>query len=112
MAFFLFLIILIFVVFPIALLSKLFGGIFRFFRRPGDSGGFFSGDRFHSNGSRASARGEKPRKKKIFDRSEGEYVEFEEIIEERTTFRASASGEEIRYETEEQVSDAEWIEIK
>ena len=43
------------------------------------------------------------RKKKIFDKSEGEYVEFEEV--------ASSSGTEhrtnVKYETEEQISDAE-----
>ena len=46
--------------------------------------------------------------KKIFDKSEGEYVEFEEV--------ASSSGTEhrtnVKYETEEQISDAEWTEIK
>ncbi len=47
------------------------------------------------------------RKKKIFDKSEGEYVEFEEIASSGTERRTHVS-----YETEEQVSDAEWTEIK
>lgn len=47
------------------------------------------------------------RKKKIFSRNEGEYVEFEEIQVTRT-----ATSEEVHYEREEQVSDAEWTEIR
>lgn len=112
MAYFILFLILIFVVFPVVLLSKLFGGIFKLFRRrQSDSSGFFGSGRFRRNAQSAS-QSEPKRKKKVFDRNDGEYVEFEEIIEETTTFRASASGEEVRYETEEQVSDAEWIEIK
>lgn len=49
------------------------------------------------------------RKKKIFSRNEGEYVEFEEIQVTRST---STSSEEVHYEREEQVSDAEWTEIR
>lgn len=47
------------------------------------------------------------RKKKIFSRNEGEYVEFEEIQVTRT-----ATSEEVHYEREEQVSDAEWTDVR
>lgn len=47
------------------------------------------------------------RKKKIFDSNEGEYVDFEEIQVTRTD-----TGTGVVYDSEEQVSDAEWTEIK
>lgn len=47
-------------------------------------------------------------KKKIFNKNEGEYVDFEEI----TVTASGSATEQIHYETEEQVSDAEWTEIK
>lgn len=57
---------------------------------------------------RAGGRNPQPRrKKKIFSRNEGEYVEFEEIQVTRTS-----TSEEVHYEKEEQVSDAEWTDIR
>ncbi len=103
---FIFFILLIFIVLPIAVLSRLFGGIFRFFRRPSDSDPFFRSGRQHGYASSDI----KKKKKKVFDRNDGEYVEFEEIVEDIHT--TSSEKKEIHYETEEQVSDAEWTEIK
>ena len=50
-----------------------------------------------------------PRKKKIFSKSEGEYVDFEEITVSPTY---TGNSNNVSFETEEQVSDAEWTEIK
>ncbi len=103
---FLFFILLLLLVFPAILLQKAVG----WWRR-------FTGHDIQSEASRyysgnARQRYEEPshfsrRRKKVFDRSEGEYVEFEEILENRV----EPSGS-VTYETEEQVSDAEWTEIK
>ncbi len=48
-----------------------------------------------------------PKRKKVFERGYGEYVEFEDINE----VRVDSTGE-VKYTREEQVSDAEWVEIK
>lgn len=69
---------------------------------------------YHSGGSRTAPRDgghKKPHRKKIFSKNEGEYVDFEEITVTRTTASESGPGH-VTYETEEQVSDAEWTEIK
>ncbi|MDE7396139.1 MAG: DUF4834 family protein [Muribaculum sp.] len=57
--------------------------------------------------SRRAASQNAPKRKKVFERGYGEYVEFEEIKE----VRVDSSGE-VKYTREEQVSDAEWVEIK
>lgn len=103
---FLFFLILIFIVVPLALLSRLFGGLFGIFRRATRHEPFFGNGSSRSSSSSSGVK----RKKKIFSRNDGEYVDFEEIIEEKST--AASSGDEIRYEIEDQVSDAEWTEIK
>lgn len=57
------------------------------------------------------SQGQEParhRKKKVFDRNDGEYVEFEEIKVSRDT--SIEPGPD--YVGEEQVTDAEWTEIK
>ncbi len=54
-----------------------------------------------------SGRRRSPRKK-VFSKSDGEYVEFEEIACER----ADSSESTANYVREEQVSDAEWTELK
>ncbi|MDE6190813.1 MAG: DUF4834 family protein [Muribaculum sp.] len=51
---------------------------------------------------------QRARKKKIFNKNEGEYVDFEEIA----TTTTESQSTNVSYETEEQVSDAEWTEIK
>ncbi|MCM1331519.1 MAG: DUF4834 family protein [Bacteroides sp.] len=108
---FLFFLILIFIVLPLALLSRLFGGLFSFFRRTSTGSSFF---RNGGSADSSSAPEPKPKKKKVFSRNCGEYVEFEEIIEEKSAAGTSASstGKEVKYEVEEQVSDAEWTEIE
>lgn len=106
---FLFFLILIFIVVPLALLSRLFGGLFGIFRRATRHEPFFGSGSSRSSSSSSGVK----RKKKIFSRNDGEYVDFEEIIEEKSTASSTASsGDEIRYEIEDQVSDAEWTEIK
>ena len=109
MSVFLFFLILIFVVLPLALLSRLFGGIIGIFRRATNRDSYFGNGSSRSSSSSSSVK----RKKKIFSRNDGEYVDFEEIIEEKSTAGSStaSSREEVRYEIEDQVSDAEWTEI-
>lgn len=51
-------------------------------------------------------------KKKVFSRNEGEYVDFEEISVEVSGETRDSAGNTVRYEIEEQISDAEWVEIK
>lgn len=65
----------------------------------------YGGD--YSNGGGAPAQ---PRKKKVFSKTDGEYVEFEEIECELTEEYSSTSSD--TYVREEQVSDAEWTEVK
>lgn len=51
------------------------------------------------------------RKKKVFDKHDGEYVEFVEIEETRTESDENRTRKETTYIEEEQVSDAEWQDI-
>lgn len=108
---FLFFILLLLLLLPAFLLQKVIG----WWRRvtgqgpaPGysyyDRGQYREGQRH-----RQHQQQQHPRKKKIFSKNEGEYVDFEEI-----TVNTSYTGENgnVKYETEEQVSDAEWTEIK
>lgn len=106
LGFILFILIIVFVVLPVMLLSRLFGGLSGLFRRQQDDNSFF----YHSrNTGREGKETTRKRRRKIFDRTDGEYVEFEEIIEERDI---NVDGGSRRCETEEQVSDAEWTEVK
>ena len=54
------------------------------------------------------------RKKKVFSKTDGEYVEFEEISCDTASRRTetSAADGSTTFVREEQVSDAEWTEIK
>lgn len=60
---------------------------------------------------RREARNYPRRKKKIFSRDEGEYVEFEEI-EVTADHRAASSSDSTYTPREPQVSDADWEEIR
>lgn len=52
-------------------------------------------------------------KKKVFDKFDGEYVEFVEIEETQTaSTNANNTRTEVRYKKEEQISDAEWQDIE
>lgn len=51
------------------------------------------------------------RKRKIFSKADGEYVDFEEISSD-TTIGEEASATSGTYTREDQVSDAEWTDIK
>lgn len=52
-----------------------------------------------------------PQKKKVFSRSEGEYVEFVEIQETETDAEQRKKNINVTYKKEEQVTDAEWQDI-
>ncbi len=72
---------------------------------------------FGTSGSRQDGRHNAPprykqgRKKKIFSRDEGEYIEFEEI-EVTTEYRYTSSSDPNYTPREPQVSDADWEEIR
>lgn len=71
----------------------------------------FGGGPRSSQGRRQSQPRQKshPKQEKIIKPDEGEYVEFEEITSTTQTF--SDGGKKYTY-TEEQVTDAEWEDIK
>lgn len=98
-----FLFILLAVAVPVSIIQLIWRN-WRNFHNYGRSRSYSYGNPY----SRHYSHSRPERKKKIFDKSEGEYVEFEEV--------ASSSGTEhrtnVKYETEEQISDAEWTEIK
>lgn len=64
-------------------------------------------ERKHQHGPSAPAV-----KKKVFDKHDGEYVEFVEIEETRTSADENGKRKETTYIKEEQVSDAEWQDIE
>lgn len=52
-------------------------------------------------------------KKKKIDSSQGEYVEWEEVkVSEHTLETCSNAQSEVKIEKEQQITDAEWEEIK
>lgn len=61
---------------------------------------------FRGRGSRSQEPEPAQKRKKVFDRSDGEYVDFEELPGE------PEPSQQVVYTVEEQVSDAEWTEIK
>ncbi|MCM1020659.1 MAG: DUF4834 family protein [Muribaculum sp.] len=73
-----------------------------FGRRPPRNGYPFGGGR--------SQEPAKPTKKKIFDKSDGEYVDFVEIKQTESSDTKSGSAE-VKYKKEEQITDAEWHDI-
>ncbi len=52
-----------------------------------------------------------PQKKKVFSRSEGEYVEFVEIQETEIDAEQRKKNINVTYKKEEQITDAEWQDI-
>ncbi len=67
---------------------------------------------FTGNASRQQQRQqnqEPKRRKKIFSRNDGEYVDYEDIAGRKTSTTTTTTE---RYESEPQVEDAEWEEIK
>ncbi|MBD5266342.1 MAG: DUF4834 family protein [Duncaniella sp.] len=76
------------------------------------SGNPFGSSYASSAGQRnAPPRYKQGRKKKIFSRDEGEYIEFEEI-EVTTEYRYTSSSDPKYTPREPQVSDADWEEIR
>ncbi len=100
--FFLFIFLVIAV--PISMIQRVWRS-WRNFRDYGRSRSYSYGNPY----SRHYPHSQPERKKKIFDKSEGEYGEFEEIASSSSDTKRSTH---VSYETEEQVSDAEWTEIK
>lgn len=72
------------------------------------SGGAY---RRQDGGRNTPPRYQQGRKKKIFSRDEGEYIEFEEI-EVTTEYRYTSSSDPNYTPREPQVSDADWEEIR
>lgn len=67
---------------------------------------------FAGNSSRAQQRQqsqEPKRRKKIFSRNDGEYVDYEDIAGRKVSTTTTTTE---RYDSEPQVEDAEWEDIK
>ena len=62
--------------------------------------------------SRREEQPQQPVHKKVFTKDMGEYVAFEEISVETTTELHSDDKGDVTYTTEEQITDAEWVEIQ
>lgn len=70
----------------------------------------FSGASRSGNDTRGH-QSSRPVRKKVFSRDDGEYVDYEEItVTSGTTI--TDDGSTVHYETEQQIVDAEWEEIK
>lgn len=52
------------------------------------------------------------KKKKIFGRNDGEYVEYEDIAEQPSTQEQISENKDTSVSSEPQIEDAEWEEIK
>lgn len=106
MSFFLLLIIIL-IVFVVALPITIIRHIINLFsgRRDGSGNQNFYNP-FRSAHSAHEEPEPAPKRKKVFDSSDGEYVDFEELPGE------PEPPQNITYKVEEQVSDAEWVEIK
>ena len=111
MSFLLFLLLIVLfmvVVLPLTVLHR----IYRAFRGGRNSGNAFAGMGYRG-GNRQREEAPQPKvKKKVFARNEGEYVDFEEISIEVSGETRDSAGNSVKYEIEEQISDAEWVEIK
>jgi hypothetical protein len=100
------------------LLRPLFGRLLRLFINNRTQsffnqamGGYASAGQRTSRQDRQRQQSSSRRRKKVFERGEGEYVEFEEVVEPRqsaTSERVESRDSVIR---EEQVTDAEWVEL-
>lgn len=67
--------------------------------------------RYGNAQAQASAQQSKS-KKKIFSRSDGEYVEYEDIVEQSSEQKPEKEENTINITPEPQVEDAEWEDIK
>lgn len=105
---FLFLILLFIIIFPILrFIIAIWGASRRFKKQYKD---FASGGGPRSNGEYYK-RSTFSKRKKIFSKEDGEYVEFEEIKIEKSSV-TSTSGETEETYDEPQISDAKFEEIK
>ncbi len=73
-----FFIIILVIVFGLSII----GGILRFLFGIGRKAGFAGGNSYHEEQSSSDADSE-PKHKKIFDKDEGEYVDYEEVKEDK-----------------------------
>ncbi|MCM1517551.1 MAG: DUF4834 family protein [Pseudoflavonifractor sp.] len=71
----------------------------------------FTGGSTGSGGSPRQRQYTRPVRKKIFSRDDGEYVDYEEIAVTSDT-TVTDNGRSVRYETEQQIVDVEWEEIR
>lgn len=105
---FLLLLLLFIIIFPILrFIIAIWGASRRFKKQYKD---FASSGNTHSDGEynhRTSFR----KRKKIFSKEDGDYVEFEEIKVEESSFTSSSETTEETYD-EPQISDAKFEEIK
>lgn len=67
--------------------------------------------RYGNTQAQASAQQSKS-KKKIFSRSDGEYVEYEDIVEQSSEQKPEKGEYTTNVSQEPQVEDAEWEDIK
>lgn len=82
------------------------------FRDFGASAAGFGSDSEPSQRSRGGWSYPMRRKKKVYTRDDGEYVDFKEVtITETTTETNDASGTHTTYVREQQITDVEWEEI-
>ncbi len=111
---FLLFLLLIILFMVVVLPLTVFHRIYRAFTGRRNGADAFAGGFYRGRGDNRQ-RKEEPQpkvKKKVFSRNEGEYVEFEEITVEVSGEARDSAGNSVKYEIEEQISDAEWVEIK
>lgn len=82
-----------------------------FFRQFGGSASGFARET-QNDAPRSRSRKYSARKRKKIASDVGEYVEFEEIREYRPHTGSSGESPRVHYEVEQQISDAEWEDIR
>lgn len=110
---FLFLLFLIFIVYPIVAALIKINRFKRQARRAYEEAyGRKSGHGSENRQRKAGWSDDAPKRKKKIDPDVGEYVKYEELEVERT-YTESSTSTRIQYsQTEQQISDAEWEDIK
>ncbi len=82
------------------------------FRGFGATDGGYGSERESSQRSRGGWTYPMRRKKKVYTREDGEYVDFKEVtVTETETETRDASGTHRTYVREQQITDVEWEEI-
>lgn len=111
---------MLFVVVPIIKIASALYSAYRKVRRAASSS-FFGGNGEESDADDAGRgffrgrrrKAKRPLRQKIFSTDEGEYVRFEEVeVDTAVEQERRRQYGKTTYRTEEQVSDAEWVDIK